>query len=164
MHMLNNRARLFASSAVLLLVSCVYGAAPAGATSVKLFRATISEDFSFHGCPNGVDPASVDLCGTATVPGIGTATVGTVITTFDPLPSGCFHDEHTTTLSFATSTLVVAISGTLCPTNGSNIFFVGTYGVAGGTGEFAHASGAGIDIAVRQDGPVVSRLVGVLRP
>ena len=55
------------------------------------------------------------------------------------------------------------INGTLCPTGGPNFTFSGTYTVAGGTGDFAAAIGAGAVTSVRQDGPIVTDLSGALQ-
>lgn len=152
-----------------LLVLCValVGAATAGAHGGKRFEATVTEEFAFLGCAFPADPTLVDLCGSATtnLKKRGSALTTTVITGFAPLPSGCFSDSHETTLAFAdkkNSTLVLGISGELCPTGGGNFTFTGTFTVSGGTGKFKRATGQGTIAGARQNGPVVSRLSGVL--
>ena len=140
---------LFASSAI---------ASPRGR-----LRATATEDFVSTGCSFTPSP-SADLCGTAKTKGFGKATIETVITSFAPLPSGCFADTHTSTLHFKRddNSLVLDISGTLCPTGGPNFTFSGGYTVAGGTGDFAGATGSGSATSVRQDGPIVEEFSGTI--
>ncbi|MCC6267490.1 MAG: hypothetical protein IT300_07970 [Dehalococcoidia bacterium] len=93
----------------------------------------------------------------------GPATVESVITGFEPLPNGCFYDTHTTTLTFAdASELALDIVGQLCPTEGSNFRFLGTFSVAtdGNSGRFTGATGAGSVLAFRENGPIHGLLIG----
>lgn len=149
--------RLTVCSAVALVA-----AAPAAASAPGTFEATITEEFAFLGCESPPSPTA-DLCGTVKTHGFGKGTTETVITGFGPGPPGCFSDQHTTTLFFKRGgSLTVDIDGFLCPTDGSNFTFTGTYTVTGGTGEFAGATGSGTEIGARQDGPIVSDLSGTL--
>ena len=147
---MKSRSAVMFAAAVLAVVGTAFVNAPAASASER-FAAVTTEEF----CAPGV------TCGTA-VTSLGPATVRTVITSFFPLPSGCFHDEHTTTLTYADdSTLVLAIVGTLCPF--PVVRFTGTYSVAGGTGQFIGATGSGFDRATRPAvGPIRSQLVGDL--
>jgi hypothetical protein len=123
----------------------------------------LTEDFAFLGCP--VEPGpTVFTCGTG-VTTVGRATVATVLDEFAPVSPTCFRDVHTSTLTFRDgSTLVVAITGTLCsPTGPPNFTLTGSYSVTGGTGRFSDASGRGFAAAVRQDGPIHEVLAGTLR-
>lgn len=143
--------RVFAM--VLAICGASFSIAPvASASETMPFGAVITEDF----CGRGV------TCGTA-VTLFGPATVRSVITSFTPLPSGCFSDHHTSTLTFADgSTLANAIVGTLCPTTFPNFRLKGTYSVTGGTGRFAGATGSGFVKAFRENGPIHAVLVGTL--
>lgn len=137
---------------LLAIVGAAVVAVPSAPASQRSFFASITEEF----CGQG------ETCGTALTT-VGPATAHTVITNFFPLPAGCFHDEHTTTLSFGASTLAVGIVGTLCPTTGQNFTFLGAFRVVSGTGRFAGATGSGLDRASRNDGPVHAALSGTLR-
>ena len=138
-------------AAILATVAAAFTVAPAASAESVRFAAAGTEEF----CAPGV------TCGTASTR-YGHATVRTVITFFAPLPSGCFRDEHTSTFTFDDgSTLVVAISGTLCPTNFfPNFSFTGTYEIVGGTGQFAGATGTGLVRALRENGPIHTLLFG----
>ena len=102
-------------------------------------------------------------CGTA-VTTAGRATVATALDEFTPVSPTCFRDRHTSTLTYRDgSTLVVAITGTLCsPAGPPNFTLTGTYAVTGGTGRFADASGRGVVVAARHDGPIHEVLAGTL--
>ena len=137
---------------------------PTAASAKDGFRALLTEDFAFYGCSVPVNPTVFDLCGTATT-NRGDASLTTVITSFAPLPSGCFADSHTTVLTFRGEhhdTVSFDISGTLCPTGGPNFSFSGKYKVAGGTGEYRKARGSGDVIGARQNGPIHTQLTGTL--
>lgn len=145
-----SRVRVFAM--ILAICGATFAIAPvASASETMPFGAVITEDF----CEPGV------TCGTA-VTLFGRATVRSVITSFTPLPSGCFSDHHISTLTFADgSTLANAIVGTLCPTTFPNFRLEGTYSVTG-TGRFAGATGSGFVRAFRENGPIHAVLVGTL--
>jgi hypothetical protein len=147
---------------VILLVLLV--AAPVQAGPPGTFRASITEEFTATDCFDPALPPAADLCGSAKTRGQGKATTETVVTVFDPLPSGCFFDAHTTTLTFKheRGTLVLDIEGTLCPTGGGTFTFAGMYVVVSGTGEYVGATGDGTIVGGRQDGPVESDLSGSL--
>jgi hypothetical protein len=138
--------------------------APVQAGPPGTFRASITEEFTATDCFDSALPPAADLCGSAKTRGQGKAITETIVTVFDPLPSGCFHDVHTTTLTFKhdRGTLVLDIGGTLCPTGGGNFTFAGTYAVASGTGKYVGATGDGTIVGARQDGPVESDLTGSL--
>jgi hypothetical protein len=155
--MRSNRVALVALLALLV-------AAPTQAAPPETFRASITEEFTQTDCFDPAQPPAADLCGTAKTHGQGKAITATNVTVFDPLPSGCFRDVHTTTLTFKQDrgSLVLDIDGTLCPTGGGNFTFDGTYAVAGGTGTYAGATGEGTISGGRQDGPVISDLTGSL--
>lgn len=124
----------------------------ASASESSAFAAVITEDFC----------APATTCGTA-VGSLGPATVRSVITKFFRLPSGCFHDEHTTTLTQEDgSSVAFAIVGTLCQTTAPNFRLTGTYAVAGGTGRFTGATGTGFIRAFRENGPIHALAVGTL--
>jgi hypothetical protein len=128
------------------------------------FQISVTEDFWFLGCPDGVDPNLVDTCGTATGHPFGQALVGTIITGFSPLPSGCFRDSHTSTFDYGSKgTLVVEITGDLCPAGGRNFNLLGGYRITGGTGIFADARGEGAVFASRENGPIHSDLDGLIQ-
>ena len=155
--------RLLAAALVAaILVSPLVLSADQG--SARPFHVNLTEEFSFFGCPDGVDPNGVDTCGTARAHPFGYALVGTLITGFTPLPSGCFHDLHTTTLDFgAKGQLVIDIDATLCPTGGDNFELLGQYLITGGTNLFSDATGEGLVVASRNEGPIDSELVGLIR-
>ena len=130
---------------------------------VRPFEVEVVEDFSFLGCPDSVDPDAVDTCGTAKGHPFGPADVGTIITGFRRLPTGCFRDTHTTTLDFGPKgSLVVDIDGTLCPAGGRNFNLSGRFTVSGGTGIFIDANGQGSVTAFRDNGLIHSTLDGVI--
>jgi hypothetical protein len=137
----------------LAIVGAALVVAPIASASDTRFSAAGTEDFC----------APLTTCGTAATP-FGNATVRTVITSFVPLPSGCFSDHHTSTLTFADeSTLAIAIAGTLCPTSSfPNFTLTGNYEVVGGTDQFAGATGSGFARAFRENGPIHTLLVGTL--
>ena len=138
---------------VLAVLGAAFGAPIASAADRTPFVAVVTEEFC----------GPVTTCGTA-LTSAGRATVGTVITSFDPLPSGCFADSHTTTLTYDdSSTLAIAISGTLCPTAFPNFRLTGTWTVAGGTGRFAGATGSGVVGSFRQNGPIHAVIVGTMK-
>ena len=136
-----------------------FGSSPASATAIQSrpFAAVVTEDFS-AACQPGA------TCGTAVTP-YGSATILTVITAFSYLPSGCFSDEHTSTLTFADgSTLALAVAGTLCPTAFPNFKFKGTYSVASSvsSGRFGGATGAGLVRSIRENGPIHGVFLGAI--
>ena len=150
-----------------ILAGCafvVFASAPAFASAPGTFEGSTTEDFVFRGCEVPPGPTA-DLCGTVKTHGFGKGTVETVITGFAPPPSGCFADQHTTTLFLKrdADSLVLDIDGALCPTGGPNFTFSGTYTVAGGTGDFAGATGSGSVASTRQDGPIATGLSGALQ-
>ena len=102
-------------------------------------------------------------CGTA-VGKLGHATVVTEVTGFAPLPSGCFSDTHTSTLTFEDgSALALDVSGELCPTF-TGFRFTGLYSVDGGasTARFSGATGSGLVRASRDAGPIHATFRGQL--
>src|SRR4051812_33885357 len=94
------RFRRILSVAVLLAITACPFTVRADQGGVRPFQLTLTEDFWFLGCPAGVDPNVVDTCGTAKGHPFGQALVGTIITGFSRLPSGCFADSHTTMLDY----------------------------------------------------------------
>lgn len=132
--------------------------ASASAPPAKPFAAAVTEDFSPSCAPRAT-------CGTAVTP-YGSATVLSRITSFVRLPSGCFSDHHTSTLTFADgSTLALAVVGTLCPTDFlGNFRFSGSYSVPQGlsTGRFSEATGSGLVLAFRNNGPIHAVFVGTI--
>jgi hypothetical protein len=132
------------------------------ASATRSLGAVITEDFAFLGCPFEPSP-TLFTCGTA-VTTVGRANVATVLEEFTPVSPTCFRDRHTSTLTFVDgSTLVVAITGTLCsPAGPPNFTLTGTYVVTGGTGRFSGSSGHGSVAAARRDGPIHLVLAGTL--
>ena len=134
--------------------------ASASAPPAKPFLAEVTEDFS-PSCTPGA------TCGTAFVTPYGPATVISEITVFDWLPSSfCFHDEHTSTLTFRDgSTLVLAVVGTLCPTFfHSNFMFSGSFSVLPelSTRRFSEATCSGLVSAFRDNGPIHAEFAGTI--
>ena len=159
-------SRLLRRLSAAVALATVFAVLPfrASADDTKKLKLTVVEDFWFLGCPDGIDPNLVDTCGTAQASRFGHGVVGTVITAFSRLPSGCFHDEHTTTIDFENGrgSLTVAIAGTLCPTGGRNFSLDGSYTVEGGTGVFEGAGGSGAVWAARDNGPITSEFEGTI--
>lgn len=146
---------------LLLLVAAAPASADSSGRESESFEATITEDFAFLGCPAPVSPRAF-TCGTATADDFGRATVETFLTGWARLPSGCFADSHTSTLTFRDGgdSLVIDITGTLCGTGGRNFVLDGSFAISGGTGRFAGATGGGSLYGVRQNGPIVEDLAG----
>lgn len=133
--------------------------ASASAPPAKPFVAEVTEDFSPSCAPRAT-------CGTAFVTPYGPATVLSRITRFVRLPSGCFSDHHTSTLTFRDgSTLALAVVGTLCPTDFlGNFMFSGSFSVLPelSTRRFSEATGSGLVSAFRDNGPIHAEFVGTI--
>jgi len=98
---------------------------------------------------NLVCPVGFNLCGKGELKGFGTVTTTLTFTGFGPGPGNCtaLTGERVVTLDSDGSTLRLSLVGVLCPQGNSlNAPGVGsgTYTVAGGTGQFAGATGTGV--------------------
>jgi hypothetical protein len=122
---------------VILLVAALGALAatsPASAQSTQAFRAEFHDDTT--GCPVGVD-----LCGTGTVQGFGTATTTLTFTGATPGPGqNCLTAtaDRAVVLDDGSGTLQLAIAGTICAQK-----IQGTFTIVAGTNVFAGASGGG---------------------
>ena len=151
--------RLLLVTVALVSASLFAGVASASAPPAKPFVAEVTEDFSPSCAPRAT-------CGTAFVTPYGPATVLSRITRFVRLPSGCFSDHHTSTLTFRDgSTLALAVVGTLCPTFfHRNFMFSGSFSVLPelSTRRFSEATGSGLVSAFRDNGPIHAEFVGTI--
>jgi hypothetical protein len=132
--------RRAASGRVLLLSTLAALAAlaialPASAESTQVFRAEFRDVET--GCPTGVD-----LCGKGVIQGFGTVTTTLTLTSFAPGPgANCVTataDRVVTLDSDGTSTLLLAVAGTICGHTAE-----ATFTITSGTGVFAGATGGG---------------------
>ena len=130
--------------------------ASASAPSPKTFAAEVTEDFS---------PSCSFTCGAAIATPYGPAVVFSELTDFF-WEGPCFHDEHTSMLTFRDgSTLVLAVVGALCPTDYlGNFTFSGSFSVLPqlSTRRFGGATGSGLVSALRDNGPIRAEFVGTI--
>lgn len=131
-------------------------AASAGASAVP-FRATIAETIA----PNPLcvpNTRCIAITGSGQATHLGNSTEVAAVVSFITivLPGGCNPESRTTTLIAANGdTLVLAATGTNCPTNVPTMkTALDHYSVTGGTGRFAATTGSGtfsatIDLATR---------------
>jgi hypothetical protein len=121
--------------AVCLLVVAVFGfiaALPAAAQSTQTFKAELHDNLA---CPTGFD-----FCGKGLVHGFGTATTTLNFTSAVPGPGDCLTGtaNRTVTLDSDGSTLLLAITGTICDQK-----LDASFTIISGTGVFAGATGSG---------------------
>jgi hypothetical protein len=141
-----------------------------GATSVSAATPSFQASFVniYSQCPTS--PPSLVFCGGGTVAGFGRAS-STAWLTAPPAPiagSDCLqiHAVRQITLEDGAGSLTLAEIGTLCPRSGSasdmgSPYTVAkTYTIAGATGVFAGASGAGSDVNRSAGNEQVSVLLG----
>jgi hypothetical protein len=156
---------------LLALAALVVATASAATTS---FSVTFKESFG-RSVPN---PCTAFLCGEGVVAGFGRATSTLEITgfaNFDP-ESACGDATLLRTITFASGTLTLSESGTVC-FPGRSFFTPGassghsygnparistTWTVTGGTGAFAGASGTGTDESKNAGDAGHSTLAGTL--
>jgi hypothetical protein len=152
---------------ILCLAALPLGSAAAASAATANFEATFTQIYSASTCQ-----FPTVFCGSGTVAGFGPAISTVLLTSIAPIPgSDCraLTATRTITLDNGSGSLTLAENGTICPptaavtgAQGSPFTVAKSYTIAGGTGVFAGAAGAGTDINRSAGNSQVSVISGTL--